>query len=57
MLEDGSVDYHQLSAYESVKKGQLIAEYVKETAGKSGRRVDGVRIEPAEGRPLPAIRS
>ncbi len=57
LLEDGSVDYHQLSAYESVKKDQLIAEYVKETVGKSGRRVDGVRIEPVVGKPLPAIRS
>ncbi len=57
LLEDGSVDYHQLSAYESVKKDQLIAEYVKETEGKSGRRVDGVRIEPVKGKPLPAIRS
>ncbi len=57
LLEDGSVDYHHLNAYESVKKDQLIAEYIKETAGKSGRRVDGVRIEPAVGKPLPAIRS
>ena len=56
LLEDGSVDYHNLNAYEKVKKDQLIAEYVKETEGKSGRRVDGVRLDAKNGRPLPAIR-
>ncbi|MCR4716741.1 MAG: FapA family protein [Lachnospiraceae bacterium] len=56
LLEDGSVDYHKLDAFESVKKGQLIAEYVPESYGKPGRMVNGFVVDPKHGRPLPAIR-
>ena len=39
--EDGSVDYSSMSALQSVKAGDLLAEYHMAVAGEDGYRVDG----------------
>ena len=48
MLEDGSVDFHQLDMINSVKEGDLLAELTPAVPGKMGLNVCGVVIKPAK---------
>ncbi|MCR5792297.1 MAG: FapA family protein [Lachnospiraceae bacterium] len=54
--EDGSVDYHNISCFEPVKEGQLIAHYKKPTKGFFGSTVYGEVIKPKPGKNLPRLR-
>ena len=44
--EDGTVDYHELGTISHVKKGDLLAELIKEDAGDCGTNVYGQEIRP-----------
>ncbi|MCR5701756.1 MAG: FapA family protein [Lachnospiraceae bacterium] len=44
--EDGSVDFHELSLFVSVKKDELLAELTPEVEGEEGMDVMGNRILP-----------
>lgn len=46
LLEDGSVDFHQLDILISVKKGDLLAELIPEIPGETGMDVYGNVINP-----------
>lgn len=52
VLEDGSVDYKDIELFETVKEGQLIAEYQPPTAGGFGYNVLGELLPPTKGRDL-----
>lgn len=43
--EDGSVDYSSMSALQSVRAGDLLAEYHPAVAGEDGYRVDGQELK------------
>ncbi|MFF2482624.1 DUF342 domain-containing protein [Paenibacillus sp. NPDC058071] len=49
-LEDGKVDYKEVSQLKNVKRGQLIAERVEAQFGPSGMTVTGEEIPPKQGR-------
>lgn len=44
--EDGSVDFHELSLFTSVQKGDLLAKLIPETLGEAGMDVYGNTIAP-----------
>ena len=44
--EDGTVDYHELGTISHVKKGDLLAELIKEDTGDCGTNVYGQEIKP-----------
>lgn len=46
LLEDGSVDFHQLNIFISVKKGDLLAELIPDKEGTAGIDVFGNEIYP-----------
>lgn len=46
LLEDGSVDFHQLNMFASVKKGDLLAELIPDEPGVPGMDVYGNVINP-----------
>lgn len=46
LLEDGSVDFHQLNLFTSVKKDALLAQLVPEVEGKPGKDVFGNVVNP-----------
>ncbi len=46
-LEDGTVDFHELSLFVPVKKGDLLAELTPEVFGEDGMDIFGNRIPPA----------
>lgn len=48
VLEDGSVDFHNLNNISSVAEGDLLATLIKEVPGKSGFNVLGDKIRPSE---------
>lgn len=48
LLEDGSVDFHQLNIFVSVKAGDLLAELIPDTPGESGIDVFGTVMNPAK---------
>lgn len=47
LLEDGSVDFHELSLFVSVKKDDLIAELIPEQPGEEGMDIFGKRLAPS----------
>lgn len=47
LLEDGSVDFHQLSLFTPVKSGDLLAELTPEVLGEAGMDIYGNRIPPS----------
>ena len=55
MLDDGSVDFKDMNLFESVSKGQLIAEYVPATSGTFGYDILGNIMAPNRGKELPPI--
>lgn len=46
LLEDGSVDFHELNLFTSVKQGDLLAELIPEQQGKEGKDVYGNVVLP-----------
>ena len=46
LLEDGSVDFHQLNIFVSVKKGDLLAELIPDKEGTAGVDVFGNIVYP-----------
>lgn len=52
LLEDGSVDYSSLSKVETVKVGDVIAEYSPAIKGKNGRNIKGHEVFAKNGREL-----
>lgn len=56
LLEDGSVDYHNMEFFASITKDQLIAEYVEPTDGVDGYDVCGKVLPARKGMPLPPLR-
>ncbi len=46
LLEDGSVDFHQLNIFVSIKKGDLLAELIPEQEGAPGINVFGEEVYP-----------
>ena len=55
-LEDGSVDYANVEAFEMVKKDQEIARYYPATEGMVGKNVFGEKIAPVRGMEIPVLR-
>lgn len=47
LLEDGSVDFHELSLFTRVKQGELLAELTPEVPGEEGYDVFGNRLIPS----------
>lgn len=56
VLEDGSVDYRNMDLFESVKTGQVVAEYNPATGGICGFTVTGEARLAKKGRDLPPLR-
>ena len=48
LLEDGSVDFHELSLFTAVKEGDLLAELIPEVPGQKGIDVYGNEVQPAK---------
>lgn len=48
LLEDGSVDFHELNLFTSVKEGDLLAELIPETEGEPGQDIFGNAVPPAK---------
>ncbi len=46
MLEDGSVDFHELNLFTKVNEGDLLAVLIPHTMGQSGRDVFGNEVFP-----------
>ena len=46
LLEDGSVDFHELNLFTSVKKGELLAQMTPEKEGVPGKDIYGNTIAP-----------
>lgn len=44
--EDGSVDFHELNLFTSIKKGELLAELIPEDLGEDGMDVFGNPVHP-----------
>lgn len=47
LLEDGSVDFHELNLFTSVKQGNLLAELIPEVPGEKGKDVFGNDVPAA----------
>ena len=56
LLDDGSVDYHNISLIETVGEGQLIAEYIPKKDGTDGYNVRGKVIPAARCMELAPLR-
>ncbi len=56
LLPNGSVDYKGIELFETVEKGQLIAEYIPATAGEFGYDVQGTIQTPERGKDLPTLK-
>lgn len=50
ILEDGTVDYHNLGLVINVKKGQLLAEIIPPTKGTHGTTVTGNLVKAKDGK-------
>lgn len=48
LLEDGSVDFHELNLFTSVKQGDLLAELIPEELGTPGVDVYGNEVKPLQ---------
>ncbi len=53
--EDGSVDYWSIHSIEVVKKGQIIARYIKPVEGRCGKDVHGREIPAKRGKEMPPL--
>lgn len=51
LLEDGSVDFHELNLFTSVKQGDLLAELIPEVQGQEGKDVFGNPVPPVRVKP------
>ena len=51
LLEDGSVDFHELNLFTSVKQGDLLAELIPEVQGQEGMDVFGKPVPPVRVKP------
>lgn len=51
ILPNGDVDHRALNYIENVRKGDLLATLTRETKGKSGINVFGLKINPKPGKP------
>lgn len=56
VLEDGSVDYHNVDIYEPVTQGALVAEYTPATPGKFGYTVKGNVLTCKPGKDLSPLK-
>ncbi len=56
LLDDGSVDYHNISLIETVGEGELIAEYIPKQDGTNGYDVYGKVIPAAKSMDLAPLR-
>lgn len=56
ILENGSVDYKNISQFVMVKKGDLLAEYIPATPGEYGYTVDGKFLMPKRGKEKPPLK-
>ncbi|MCR5829400.1 MAG: FapA family protein [Lachnospiraceae bacterium] len=56
VLEDGSVDYHNIDLYEPVHKGMKIAEYTPSTPGHFGYNITGAVLNCNNGRELSPLK-
>lgn len=48
LLEDGSVDFHELNMFTSVKAGDLLAELIPDVPGEPGKDIFGNDVLPAK---------
>ena len=48
LLEDGSVDFHELNLFTSVKEGDLLAELIPESEGEPGKDIFGNVVYPSK---------
>lgn len=48
MLEDGSVDFHELNLFANVKKGQVLAKLTPHTLGEAGKNLFGEDVFPSK---------
>lgn len=55
ILDDGSVDFHDIEWYEMVKKNQKLAEYHPAVSGINGYTVKGDVIPAIQGKELPVL--
>mgnify|MGYP002520568679 CR=1 FL=1 len=46
LLEDGSVDFHELDLFTRVNKGQVLARLIPHTSGEEGKNIFGESIYP-----------
>ncbi len=56
LLPNGAVDYKGIELFETVEKGQVIADYIAATAGEFGYDVHGNILTPERGHDLPALK-
>ncbi|MBO6108240.1 MAG: DUF342 domain-containing protein [Eubacterium sp.] len=56
LLPNGSVDYKGIELFETVEKGQVIADYISATAGEFGYDVYGNILTPERGKELPSLK-
>jgi len=56
VLEDGSVDYHNIDLYEPVHEGMKIAEYIPATPGHFGYNVSGAVLNCNNGHELSPLK-
>ena len=55
-LEDGSIDYQSIEWFETVTKGQKLAQYHDAEDGTEGCTVTGITVKAARGKPQPVLR-
>jgi uncharacterized protein (DUF342 family) len=53
--EDGSIDYYNVKLFETVEKGDVLADYELPTKGEPGCKVTGNVVPPKPGKPLPQL--
>ena len=56
LLPNGSVDYKGIELFETVEKGQVIADYISATAGEFGYDVLGNILTPQRGKEQPTLK-
>lgn len=56
LLDDGSVDYYNLSLIETVGEGELVAEYISKQEGTNGYDVYGKPLLAAKCKDIPPLR-
>ena len=56
ILPNGAVDYKGIELFETVEKGQVIADYIPATGGEFGYDIEGNLINPERGHELPTLK-